>query len=102
MFWQTSSSGNVVGISGNVDKNIFEGSEADLQINLHRVNMKPWDFNKDGVVNYLDLGQLADHWLVTENDPDWDPKFNLDGTPELDVQLINYLDLGVLADHWLE
>ncbi len=64
----------------------------------------PWNFNSDGIVNYLDLGLLADHWLFIDGDPDWDPKYNLSPVPEQGSgkQIINYLDLGMFADHWLE
>ena len=62
----------------------------------------PWDFNSDGIVNYLDLGLLADHWLLTDESPNWDPRFNLSDVAEAGHQIINYLDLGIFADHWLE
>jgi subtilisin-like proprotein convertase family protein len=67
-------------------------------------NEIPWDFNNDGIVNYLDLGLFADNWLFLEDDPYWDPVFNLSTIPdqETGLQIINYLDLGIFADHWLE
>jgi hypothetical protein len=60
------------------------------------------DFNGDEIVNYLDLGQFADHWLLTDIDSNWDAKFNLNTTPDNGNQIVNYLDLGIFADHWLE
>jgi len=62
------------------------------------------DFNCDGIVNYSDLGLLADHWLFTEDDPAWDASYNLSIVPEPSSgkEIINYLDLGIFADHWLE
>ena len=108
LFWQNSSTGSVSGISGDVDKNIFEGTQSELEGYLTQIdvivnpNPRPWDFNNDDIVDYLDLGILADHWLLTENDPNWDPKLNLNTTEEAGLQVINYLDLGILADHWLE
>jgi len=65
-------------------------------------NTTPWDFNGDKETNYLDLAAFADHWLLNENDSNWDPKYNLDKTEESGLQVINYLDLAILADHWLE
>ena len=61
------------------------------------------DFNKDNIVNYIDLGLLADHWLFTENLPEWNPIYNLNHSvdPDTGLQIINYLDLGILGDHWL-
>jgi hypothetical protein len=61
------------------------------------------DFNSDDVVNYLDLGLLADHWLLTEDDAGWDSLYNLDATSDSDgSQIINYLDLSIFADNWLQ
>ena len=62
----------------------------------------PWDFNTDGIINYLDLGLFADHWLLRGDDSDWDPRYNLSLVPDSGNQIINYLDLGIFADHWLE
>jgi hypothetical protein len=61
----------------------------------------PWDFNKDGVENFLDLGMFADHWLTTESDAGWDSMYNLHYESGAAEQIVNYLDLGVFADHWL-
>ncbi len=57
----------------------------------------PGDFNKDGIVNFIDLGLLANNWLLTDSDSEWNPKsdLNADG-------IVNYLDLSILGDHWLE
>ncbi|MEA1954640.1 MAG: GH25 family lysozyme [Campylobacterota bacterium] len=108
LFWQNSWTGSVSGISGHVDKNIFEGTQSELESYLSQIdtlpepNPRPWDFNDDNIVDYLDLGILADHWLLDENSPNWNPLVNLDTTADAGIQVINYLDLGVLADHWLE
>ena len=65
-----------------------------------------WDYVKDHhqIINYLDLGAFADHWLETEDHENWDSRFNLSPVldPNTGKQVINYLDLGVFADHWLE
>jgi len=62
-----------------------------------------WDLNKDGIVNYLDLRELFDHWLLTEKEDRWNDQYNLDYTPQVNtnIQIIDYLDLRVLGDHWL-
>ncbi len=65
-----------------------------------------WDFNSDGILNYLDLAIFGDHWLCKKGidtcycpdesfdcqSPPWD--FNRDG-------IENYLDLAEFGDHWL-
>ncbi|KPA11347.1 conserved hypothetical protein, secreted [Candidatus Magnetomorum sp. HK-1] len=65
-----------------------------------------WDFvrDEDMIVNYKDLGAFADHWLLTEDDEDWDERFNLSRIPDPETgkQVINYRDLGVFADYWLK
>jgi hypothetical protein len=66
---------------------------------------QPWDFNKDGIVNYRDLAMFADHWLSTPDDTDrWDFTFDLNYNPEdtNEEQIINYKDLSMFASHWLE
>ncbi len=57
----------------------------------------PWDFNQDGITDFVDLGLLANHWLLACGDTDWDPKYDLNGDC-----IVNYLDLGIFGDHWLE
>ena len=62
------------------------------------------DFNKDKIVNYIDLGLLADHWLFRESQADWDSLYNLSPVPDIETgeQIINFMDLGELADCWLK
>ena len=64
------------------------------------------DFNKDGIVNFEDLGLLADHWLFKEGDPDWDPIFNVSNIFDIETgkQIIDVFDLAVLGDdeNWLK
>ena len=62
----------------------------------------PWDFSGDGIENFIDLGLLADHWLVVDSDEDWNPLYNLYFEDGADFQIVNYLDLNIFADHWLE
>jgi hypothetical protein len=59
----------------------------------------PGDDNGDGVVNILDVGVIAGHWLQT---------VPLSAPPKLanaDVSgdgIVNILDVGVIAAHWLQ
>ena len=57
----------------------------------------PGDFNTDGKVDFLDLGLLANYWLLKKTDSGWNAKYDLE-----EDGIINYLDLSVLGDHWLE
>jgi len=57
----------------------------------------PGDFNTDGKVDFLDLGLLANYWLLQKSDSGWNAKYDLE-----EDGIINYLDLSVLGDHWLE
>jgi hypothetical protein len=54
-----------------------------------------WDINEDGIVDYLDLGELAAHWGETTTEPYPRYDINQDG-------IVNYIDLGELAEHWGE
>ena len=62
------------------------------------------DFNSDGYVDAADLQMFADHWHFDENNPGWDPLYNLDNTPDLvsGLQIIDAGDLQVFGDHWHE
>ncbi|WP_207681084.1 PKD domain-containing protein [Desulfonema magnum] len=40
-----------------------------------------YDFNRDGTVDDVDLDLLRDHLNITEDDPEWDPKYNLKSVP---------------------
>ena len=57
----------------------------------------PCDFNPDGIVNFIDLGLLANHWLLECGDTNWDTKYDLNGDC-----ITNFLDLQVFGDLWLE
>jgi hypothetical protein len=63
------------------------------------------DFNKDGLVNFIDLNLFADHWMISEEDSEnWDPVFNLNESPDLEseLQIINYKDLIGFSINWLK
>ena len=55
----------------------------------------PWDINQDGVVNYLDVSLLVNHYGDTGT-PGWIPEdINQDG-------IVNYLDVSLLVNHYGE
>lgn len=58
-------------------------------------------FCGDCSVDYLDLGELASHWLETSASPNWNPDADLamESTPD---EKVDFLDYAVLAEHWLE
>jgi hypothetical protein len=72
----------------------------------NNITCPQWDFVIDSamIINYSDLGAFADHWLLTDDEPNWNPDFNLSLIPDPDTrkQIINYRDLSIFADHWLE
>jgi len=55
----------------------------------------------DCKVDYLDLEELADHWLQTSTSPGWNQDCDMapQSTPD---GRIDFLDFVVLAEHWLE
>ncbi len=58
------------------------------------------DFNDDGIVNFPDYGEFAQHWLKTDSDPnwsDWVSLYDLAG----DEEAIDVADLTLFADEWL-
>jgi len=55
------------------------------------------DFNDDGIVNFPDYGQFAQHWLEPDSDPNWDSLYDLAG----DGEAIDAADLTLFADEWL-
>jgi hypothetical protein len=55
------------------------------------------DVNGDGVVNQLDVAALADSFLLTPDNPAWNPNADLNGD-----KVVNILDAIVLANHFLQ
>ena len=58
------------------------------------------DFNQDGIVNFPDFGEFAQHWLKTDSDPnwaDWVSYYDLAG----DDEAIDVNDLALFAGEWL-
>jgi hypothetical protein len=55
------------------------------------------DVNGDGVVNQFDAAALANSFLLTSNNPAWNPNADLNGD-----NAVNILDAIILADHFLQ
>jgi len=55
----------------------------------------------DCTVDFLDLDELANHWLETSPSPNWNPHADLGPQPTPDEK-VDFLDYAVLAEHWLE
>ena len=55
----------------------------------------------DCKVDYLDLAELADHWLETLTCPNWNPDCDM-APPSAPDGSVDFLDFAVLAAHWLE
>ncbi|QTA85422.1 SBBP repeat-containing protein [Desulfonema magnum] len=61
-----------------------------------------YDLNEDGVTDGLDLELLRGHFMETEDDPEWDPRYNLKTDPSifpasLGKQIIDTRDVQVLV-----
>jgi len=58
--------------------------------------ISPADFDKDELVNFIDYAMLANAWLSSSGQPDYNDIFDLedDGT-------IDYDDLSLFCDDWL-
>jgi len=55
----------------------------------------------DCKVDYLDLGELCEHWLQTSAAPGWNSAADL-APPASPDEKIDLLDYAALAEHWLE
>ena len=55
------------------------------------------DFNGDTVVNFLDYAELADVWMRTAGEPDYDDFYDL-----YDDDVINTFDMRLLLQNWLQ
>jgi hypothetical protein len=75
----------------NIANNNFTGGLVEVTI--------PGDVNGDGVVNILDVGVIAVHWLQAVP-PSAPPE--LANADVNDDGVINILDVGVIAVHWLQ
>ena len=60
------------------------------------ITLTPWilgDVNHDGIVNGLDIADVASHWLQVGSGVEGDA--NGDG-------VVNGLDISLIASHWLQ
>ncbi len=53
----------------------------------------------DGVVNYLDLQVLTEHWLTTPELANWDPSYDVAPHPVRDA-IVNFLDYAMIVSYW--
>lgn len=51
------------------------------------------DVNNDCSVNFVDLGQMSDHFFTTPASPNWDPLFDFNGD-----DVVNFTDLNLMRD----
>ncbi len=67
----------------------------DPAIEYEPISRLPGDITGDGVVDWLDVGALADAWLTTTGAPNWNAQADMvsDG-------IINFFDFAVLAQNW--
>jgi surface antigen len=55
------------------------------------------DLDGSRQVNVADIMEVASRWRMTDEDPDWDPRYDLDGDG-----IINIVDIMLVAAHWGE
>jgi transglutaminase-like putative cysteine protease len=53
------------------------------------------DFSGNGVVDIQDVQQVASRWRTTDDDPAWDPSYDLD-----DDGIITVVDIMLVVAHW--
>ncbi len=61
------------------------------------VNFPHHDFNRDCNVDIADIMQVANRWHMTDADPGWDARYDLDGDGEIDI-----VDIMIVAVDWGE
>jgi predicted aspartyl protease len=69
----------------------------DPAIEYEPISRLPGDITGDGVIDWLDVGALADAWLTTTGATNWNAQADMvsDG-------IINFFDFAVLAQNWLQ
>lgn len=55
----------------------------------------PWDINKDGKTNIIDMIIIGQHWLAEKGEENYESRadVNKDG-------IINILDMIIVGQHW--
>ncbi|MCJ7693676.1 MAG: DUF362 domain-containing protein [Sedimentisphaerales bacterium] len=76
-------------------RNLGTGDGIELVAVMH--DLSDADFNSDSRVNFLDYAELADVWMKTAGEPDYDDFYDL-----YDDEVINMLDMRLFLQHWLE
>jgi hypothetical protein len=61
------------------------------------VNFPDHDFNRDCNVDAADIMKVASRWRMTDNNPDWEACYDLNGDG-----IINIVDLMLVSAHWEE
>jgi len=61
------------------------------------VSFPDYDFNRDCEVGLPDIMQVASRWRMTNADPDWDARYDLDGDGNIDI-----VDIMMVAVDWGE
>ena len=59
------------------------------------VNFPDYDFNRDCDVDMTDVMQVASRWRMTDADPGWDARYDLD-----DDGVITVVDIMIVAANW--
>jgi hypothetical protein len=76
-------------------------SAADRQLVMERVLDWTWplfgDFDFNCVVNVADIQEVATRWRMTDADPDWNPRYDLDKDGNSDI-----VDIMLVVAHWGE
>jgi hypothetical protein len=55
------------------------------------------DFDSSGQVDVVDIQRVASRWRMTDDDPDWDARYDLNGDG-----IITVVDIMLVAAHWDE
>ena len=76
-------------------------SAADRQLVMERVLDWTWplvgDFDFNCVVNVSDIQGIATRWRMTNTDPNWNPRYNLNNDGNIDI-----VDIMLAVTHWGE
>jgi hypothetical protein len=55
------------------------------------------DFDPNGRIDIADIMKVASRWRMTDEDPDWDPRYDLNGDG-----IITVVDIMLVVKHWGE
>jgi hypothetical protein len=58
---------------------------------------RPWDINKDGKTDLLDLTIACLAYSTTPNSPSWNPAADIDKNG-----IVNLLDISIITSHYCE